>query len=137
MYSKGITTGYSEGVLTSRKGIWTQSHCGWLMSQLWWKVQVLWHQDISQTHTGYIVDWWSCEFQLPKLANGVASYHWHLVTIVYYRILKELPLATVKVAVLSSPGFNPQTTELGPERQPSTCNILTTLLPWPSRLTKN
>ena len=50
-------------------------------------------------------------------------------------MLKALPLATAKVTVLPGPRFKPQTPVFRPERQPSTSNVLTTLLPWPSGLT--
>ena len=46
--------------------------------------------------------------------------------LVYFSMLKELPLATAKVAVLPGSGFEPQTPVFRPERRPSTSNVLTT-----------
>ena len=45
------------------------------------------------------------------------------IHIVYFSMLKALPLATVKVAVLPRPGFEPQTPVLKPERWPGTSNV--------------
>ena len=58
------------------------------------------------------------------------------VFIVYFSMLKALPLATAKVVVLPRPGFEPQTPVFRPERWPSTSNVLTNLLTWPSWLNK-
>ena len=46
-------------------------------------------------------------------------YHAGYIHLVYFSILKELPLATAKVAIFPGPGFEPQTPVLGPEWRPA------------------